>query len=229
MVQVQRLKILHLCLSVFLSVDAFVVPRTGLSFQQHHLLHPSSPSSLMAKKKIKGFDKKKDSPSITEEEETVVAAAAAASSPVVAAPEEINAGQKALKRMRSQQNDKKEEELRKIKEMRNVEEYVRENSSAAVIPEKVARRMGARMLPFVGIPLFGTMGTFVIFWYLRVYKNVEFETSAVAIITIGILAVSLIVSHFIEKSLFYLFFFFVLNNNFKKKLSPPLFRESLIL
>jgi hypothetical protein len=49
------------------------------------------------------------------------------------------------------------------------------------------------MLPFVGIPLFGGMGTFVAFWYLATYKNMEFQPAMVAFTTIAILVVGLLV------------------------------------
>lgn len=104
----------------------------------------------------------------------------------------LNAGQIALERMRAKQSDEKDAELRKVKEVRSVDEFIREDPDAAVIPERVAMRMGSRMLPFVGIPLFGTMGAFVAFWYLRVYKNIEFETVSVAFVTIGLLVVGLL-------------------------------------
>merc|ERR1712087_678026 len=53
-------------------------------------------------------------------------------------------------------------------------------------------RMGKRMLPFVGIPLFGSMAAFVAFWYFRTYKDVEFEPGVVAITTIVLLASGLL-------------------------------------
>jgi len=48
------------------------------------------------------------------------------------------------------------------------------------------------MIPFVGIPLFGVMGAFVVFWYLATYKNYEFQPALVAFSTIGILGVGLV-------------------------------------
>merc|ERR1711862_475177 len=47
-------------------------------------------------------------------------------------------------------------------------------------------------LPFVGIPLFGVMATFVGFWYMATYKGVVFETSLVAYSTIFVLALGLL-------------------------------------
>lgn len=105
-----------------------------------------------------------------------------------------NAGVEALARLRRQQAEQKDEELRAVREMRSVDKYVAEDPNAAVIPEQVAQRMGRRMLPFVGIPLFGVMGTFVLFWYLATYRNMEFQPALVAFSTIGILGVSLLVS-----------------------------------
>lgn len=53
-------------------------------------------------------------------------------------------------------------------------------------------RMGMRMLPFVGVPLFGGMGVFVAFWYFATYKGLEFQPSLVAYSTIAVLAVGLL-------------------------------------
>lgn len=107
---------------------------------------------------------------------------------------EINQGQQALQELRRQRAEQKDEELRKMREIKSVDDYISQSPDAAVIPEKVAMRMGKRMLPFVGLPLFGGMGAFVAFWYLATYNNVEFEPSLVAFTTIGILALGLVVS-----------------------------------
>jgi len=52
--------------------------------------------------------------------------------------------------------------------------------------------MGKRMLPFVGLPLFGGMGVFVGFWYLATYKGLEFQPTLVAYSTIVVLIVGLL-------------------------------------
>ena len=113
-----------------------------------------------------------------------------------AVPEEpiVNAGQEALTRLRRTEAEKRNEELRSIRDLRSIDQSLSENPNAAVIPEKVAQRMGMRMLPFVGIPLFGVMGIFVVFWYLATYKNMEFQPALVAFSTIGTLGVGLLVS-----------------------------------
>jgi hypothetical protein len=82
--------------------------------------------------------------------------------------------------------------LRKVKEIKSVDEYLTRTPNAAVIPEKVAVRMGKRMLPFVGLPLIGGMGSFVAFWYLATYRDMEFQPSMVAFTTIAILAIGLV-------------------------------------
>ena len=103
---------------------------------------------------------------------------------------QMNSGQRALAKMRAERQSKKDEELRRIAEIREMDAQVAEESAA--IPERVAQRMGKRMLPFVGIPLFGGMGAFVAFWYFATYKGVEFEPVVVAATTIGMLAISLL-------------------------------------
>jgi hypothetical protein len=106
---------------------------------------------------------------------------------------ETNAGQRALAEMRRRRAEEKDEELRRVRELVAADRQVSTSPESAAIPEKVAQRMGVRMLPFVGLPLFGIMGAFVTFWYLATYKNLEFDTSLVAVSTIGILVVGLLV------------------------------------
>jgi pyruvate/2-oxoglutarate dehydrogenase complex dihydrolipoamide acyltransferase (E2) component len=108
-------------------------------------------------------------------------------------PSETNAGQRALAEMRRRRAEEKDEELRRVRELVAVDRQISTSPESAAIPEKVAQRMGVRMLPFVGLPLFGIMGAFVTFWYLATYKNLEFDTSLVAVSTIGILVVGLLV------------------------------------
>jgi hypothetical protein len=93
-----------------------------------------------------------------------------------------------MRRVRAEARD---DELRKVREVMQADQQLAE--APAVIPEPVAQRMGKRMLPFVGIPLFGGMGVFVACWYFAVYKNIEFEPALVAGSTIGILVFSLLV------------------------------------
>lgn len=71
-----------------------------------------------------------------------------------------------------------------------------EDGGAAAIPERVAQRMGKRMLPFVGIPLFGSFASFIGFWYLAVYKDIEFQPALVATTSFVFLAVGLLVSEY---------------------------------
>lgn len=94
--------------------------------------------------------------------------------------------------LRRQNAERKGAELRRVRDMVAADEQIKETAGAA-IPEPVARRMGQRMLPFVGLPLFGGMAAFVAFWYLATYKNMDFEPSMVAASTIGILVVGLLV------------------------------------
>jgi uncharacterized membrane protein YcjF (UPF0283 family) len=105
----------------------------------------------------------------------------------------MNAGQRALEKMRRERAEQKDQELRKLRELIQTDEQLQE--APAAIPERVAQRMGKRMLPFVGIPLLGSMGTFVAFWYLRTYQNMDFEPSMVATSTVFFLVVGLLVRH----------------------------------
>lgn len=106
---------------------------------------------------------------------------------------DMSQGKSALEKLRRGRAEQRNEELRKVKQVQDVDALLREQPEAAVIPEKVAQRMGGRMLPFVGVPLFGAMGTFVGFWYMATYRDVEFEPALVAATTIVLLVVGLVV------------------------------------
>ena len=104
----------------------------------------------------------------------------------------MNAGQRALQELRRQKIEERDQELRQVRDMIQADEQV-QNSGPVAIPEKVAQRMGLRMLPFVGIPFFGGMITFVAFWYYATYENLQFEPTLVAASTIALLVVGLLV------------------------------------
>ena len=78
-----------------------------------------------------------------------------------------------------------------MQQLQQIDSSLKEDPSLGVIPEKVATRMGKRMLPFVGLPLFGSMLTFVLFWYLARYKDFSIPTVLVAYATSAILIVGL--------------------------------------
>ena len=107
------------------------------------------------------------------------------------APPQPNTGQRALQEMRRQRAEQKDAELRAVRDMLQADEQIVE--APAAIPERVAARMGRRMLPFVGLPLIGGMGCFVTFWYLATYKDLEFQPALVAFSTIAILVLGLVV------------------------------------
>lgn len=104
----------------------------------------------------------------------------------------MNAGQRALEKIRRERAEQKNAELQRARELVQQDKQVQQ--VAAAIPEKVAQRMGQRMIPFVGIPLFLSMGVFVGFWYMATYRDMSFEPSLVAASTILILVMSLLVS-----------------------------------
>jgi hypothetical protein len=82
--------------------------------------------------------------------------------------------------MRTRQAEERNAELQKIAELRRTDEALMEDPGAAAIPERVAQRMGKRMFPFVGLPLIGSMASFVGFWYMATYKDMEFQPAIVA-------------------------------------------------
>lgn len=109
------------------------------------------------------------------------------------ADQDLSRGKAALDRMRREKVEQRNAELAKMKEVQDVDQMMRETGGgAAVIPEKVAQRMGKRMLPFVGVPLLGGMGAFVGFWYMATYRDMEFQPVLVAGTTIALLAVGLV-------------------------------------
>jgi hypothetical protein len=132
---------------------------------------------------------KKSTPKSVEPSETLQPKQAPRASSAPA--EELNAGQQALEQMRRERAEQKDDELRKVRELMSTDQQLQETPAA--IPEKVAQRMGKRMLPFVGLPLFLGLGTFVGFWYFATYKDIQFETSMVAATTIAVLVLSLVV------------------------------------
>ena len=155
----------------------------------------------MAKKK--GFGKQtapkkaepEPTPTATTTATTTTATATTTEEPTTtyaAAPGSSTMGADALSKLRRGKVEERNEELRKIRELKNTDRQLVDQPDSAVIPEPVAQRMGKRMLPFVGVPLFGGMGAFVAFWYFATYKNYEFQPAMVAFSTIAILAVGLI-------------------------------------
>mmetsp|Transcript_16520 Transcript_16520/g.45752 ORF Transcript_16520/g.45752 Transcript_16520/m.45752 type:complete len:290 (-) Transcript_16520:460-1329(-) len=105
---------------------------------------------------------------------------------------DLSMGKRALDQMRRDKQEQQDAELRRMKEVKDVDQMLRDSPQAAAIPERVAQRMGKRMLPFVGVPLFGGMAVFVGFWYMATYRDLEFEPALVAASTIVILVVGLL-------------------------------------
>lgn len=109
-------------------------------------------------------------------------------------PSQENKGSTLLAAMRTRQAEERNAELQKIAELRRTDEALMEDPGAAAIPERVAQRMGKRMFPFVGLPLIGSMASFVGFWYMATYKDMEFQPAIVASVSFVFLAVGLLVS-----------------------------------
>mmetsp|Transcript_34228 Transcript_34228/g.52553 ORF Transcript_34228/g.52553 Transcript_34228/m.52553 type:complete len:315 (-) Transcript_34228:423-1367(-) len=201
--------VVNLCFGFVVKPTSIAIPRRLQQQQQQQQLQQQQLQQPIAKALCmsgKGFGQS-PSPNTNEPEKRVVDAevitskkttipavdSSSTSSKVVEEEEEeeeISPGRQALIRMRQLEQERKDEALRGIKQLIEVDEAIKDTPAA--IPEKVAMRMGKRMLPFVGIPLFGGMGTFVAFWYLATYKNFEFQPALVAFTTIGFLAVGLL-------------------------------------
>ena len=180
----RRYSLLALCLLVS-PVASFSSPSTA---------RPALTQLEMAKKK--GFSKQETPKKKPQPAEATTTTTTTATTAAPEQPAQLNAGQRALEKMRREQAEAKDAELRRVREMLQEDQQVQE--TAAAIPEKVAARMGKRMLPFVGLPLFLGMGSFVAFWYMATYKEMSFEPSMVAASTILILVFGLLVSNFMS-------------------------------
>ena len=188
----------------------------SLASTQAFLPHGTSllnPTTLVTSSSLgaKGFGTKESTPSSGNKkqkaeqvspvikEEPTLSSSAASLNPFAPAPtsssdsDDMALGKAALEKMRRERAEKRNEELRRVQEVQDVDAMLRETPEAAVIPEKVAQRMGKRMLPFVGLPLFGAMGSFVGFWYMATYRDMEFQPALVAASTIALLAIGLVV------------------------------------
>lgn len=174
------MKVLIVLSITVVSASAFLTPQPQ-SFR---------PSTRVAAAKGFGKTEEKRKPAREPTEQPVVNEVSA-STPQPPAPAPMNAGQRALEQMRRERAEQRNAELQRARDMLKQDEQVQE--AAAAIPEQVAMRMGQRMLPFVGIPLFLGMGAFVGFWYFATYRDMSFEPSMVAASTILILVVGLLV------------------------------------
>lgn len=97
-----------------------------------------------------------------------------------------------MRELRRREAESRDAELRKVRDLREADALLSEDAGAAVIPEKVAQRMGKRMLPFVGIPLFGSFASFIGFWYLATQKDMEFQPALVAGTSVVFLLIGLL-------------------------------------
>lgn len=188
----KSLTIFFAFLTSFSCTSAFLIPSL---VSQHRVKTSRLSLTPLSAKKNKGFSKKSKATSTaapTPQASTTKTETEPTTSIPAVAIEQKNLGQQALDKLRDEATQKQVNEVEKIREIRSVDEFIRDDPTAAVIPEKVAMRMGKRMLPFVGIPLFGSMGAFVAFWYYATYKNVQFETGLVAITTIAFLVIGLV-------------------------------------
>lgn len=154
----------------------------------------NSRQPLFVRNKPKGFGKAPapDPPEPAAPEQSAAPSPGRSAQRAPDSPSPENIGRKRLDNLRAEAQSKKDEELRALLELRDTDAMLREDTGAAVIPERVAMRMGKRMIPFVGLPLFGGMGLFVAFWYFATYRDVEFQPAIVAASTIALLVVGLL-------------------------------------
>ena len=60
---------------------------------------------------------------------------------------------------------------------------MRENPTAGIIPDVVAKRMLFRMLPLAGVPIFGGIGLFLTFTIAATRWDLEVQPALVAYLT----------------------------------------------
>ena len=161
---------------------------------QYVVIKPQAAQPCVALSAGKGFGEKpptkqKSAPSIETSSAPESTVATQEQQPKVT---EDNTGSKRLRELRSREAERRDEELKKIRALRETDAALQEDAGAAAIPEKVAQRMGKRMLPFVGIPLFGTFASFIGFWYMAVYRDQEFQPALVATTSFVFLAIGLL-------------------------------------
>lgn len=166
---------------------------------QYVVIKPQSSQSYVALAAGKGFGEKPPPTKQKKSSPSIEASSAPESSPIATQEQqqqpkvtEDNTGSKRLRELRSREAERRDEELKKIRALRETDAALQEDAGAAAIPEKVAQRMGKRMLPFVGIPLIGSFASFIGFWYMAVYRDQEFQPALVATTSFVFLAIGLL-------------------------------------
>jgi hypothetical protein len=192
--------------AIVLPISAFIIPSFSPPQRRASLSSPFSPSNARRNSLLsagKGFGDKPTSPTSTKKPSTPPSSSSTIVSPTLASPSINNednsstnkdsAGSELLRTLRSREAERRDTELRKLRDLRDADALVAQDAGAAVIPEKVAQRMGTRMIPFVGIPLFGSAVSFIGFWYLATYKDMEFQPAIVATTSFVFLFIGLLV------------------------------------
>lgn len=183
---------------LYATCTAFTTPdyTSSPSFHIHKQYCQRPLSSLsMAKKAGKGFGKPSDdtsAPTPSSTPPTPSSNTVQTNTVQTEQTDPTSGGAQALARLRRLEAEKRDAELRSIRDLQDLDTALQSEEQSAAIPEKVARRMGMRMLPFVGLPLFGGMGVFVGFWYFATYRDVEVMPNVVAACTIAVLVIGLL-------------------------------------
>jgi len=106
-----------------------------------------------------------------------------ATKPVAAQPSETPQTQSELLQQLLEDEKVRKETLRvQVEDLKERDEFVRQNKDAGVIPDAVSNRKAARMALFGGIPTFGGIGLFV-FFYLSAQGDNVFQPTIVAAAT----------------------------------------------
>jgi len=158
---------------------------------------------FLAKDSAKGFGKKKPKPerklsaedlealspkgrpgsALSSDEGTASASRLGEGEEAGSFPDVSPSAREALEQMRMRRDEAALAVEAKREERKEVQEVLKENPTAGVIPDKVAQRMLFRMLPLAGVPIFGGIALFVYFYLSATKGDVEFQPTVVAYAT----------------------------------------------
>jgi Photosynthesis affected mutant 68 len=200
--------------------SGFVLPASTASLARpvHRcVLHMASPKQEPAVRGVsdepKGFGKvAKQVPATKKKGLTKAKSAASSSSPAAAAADDdsndaavptvagptdkdLQAAQIArdnIKRMEAERAERDAAQKQRMADIKAAQRVTREDPNAGVIPDLVANRMLARMIPFFILPVAAGVGVFVYFFVLANRYDTGFEPGMVALATQAPFAISLL-------------------------------------
>jgi Photosynthesis affected mutant 68 len=200
--------------------SGFVVPSTSVSLTgtrpvHRCVLHMTSPKQEPAVRGVsdepKGFGKVTKQAPASKKKGLQTRSAASTSAPAPAAEDDsddsavptvagptdkdLQAAQMArdnIKRMEAERAERDAAQKQRMADIKAAQRVTREDPNAGVIPDLVANRMLARMIPFFILPVAAGVGVFVYFFVLAKRYDTGFEPGMVALATQAPFAISLL-------------------------------------